>query len=121
MYKTAIVGYKSNNSGGHWWLSDADWRALEEAGWKVNWVKDSPSIKRYGGLDSDGRWIGALATSASRTGLPKKMAVAEFEMVTGQFAADKGCPCCGEPHAFYYSKFEDDEYEIDWDLEDGDW
>lgn len=26
------VTYRSNNSGGDWWLSDADWKALEAYG-----------------------------------------------------------------------------------------
>jgi hypothetical protein len=31
------VEYRSNNSGGSWWLKDEDWKALEAAGWKVIW------------------------------------------------------------------------------------
>lgn len=31
------VKYSSNNSGGDWWLTDEDWRRLEEAGWEVEW------------------------------------------------------------------------------------
>ena len=31
------VEYSSNNSGGGWWLKDEDWKALEAAGWKVEW------------------------------------------------------------------------------------
>ncbi len=31
------VEYSSNNSGGSWWLTDADWKALEDAGWTVVW------------------------------------------------------------------------------------
>lgn len=31
------VKYDSNNSGGHWWLEDKDWEALEKAGWEVEW------------------------------------------------------------------------------------
>ena len=31
------VEYITNNSGGSWWLSDDDWKALEAAGWKVEW------------------------------------------------------------------------------------
>ena len=32
-----LVTYKSNNSGGGWWLDDKDWKALEKAGWHVIW------------------------------------------------------------------------------------
>lgn len=31
------VQYSSNNSGGDWWLSDADWIGLADAGWEVVW------------------------------------------------------------------------------------
>lgn len=31
------IQYSSNNSGGKWWLKDADWAALERAGWEVKW------------------------------------------------------------------------------------
>jgi hypothetical protein len=34
---TVLVKYSSNNSGGSWWLKDADWLALERAGWHVEW------------------------------------------------------------------------------------
>lgn len=33
----SYVEYGSNNSGGEWWLSDEQWRALELAGWEVVW------------------------------------------------------------------------------------
>ncbi len=32
------IEYDSNNSGGGWWLNDTDWKALEEAGWHVDWI-----------------------------------------------------------------------------------
>lgn len=89
------VEYSSNNSGGNWWLSDEDWKNLESAGWVVNWFSEglSPYVK------SD-RFLGALATGATREGLSLDDAVAEFERVTGQDAYAGGCPCCGEPHFF---------------------
>jgi hypothetical protein len=31
------VEYSSNNSGGSWWLKTEDWKALEDAGWNVEW------------------------------------------------------------------------------------
>lgn len=34
---TTKVRYHSNNSGGSWWLTDENWRQLEEAGWAVEW------------------------------------------------------------------------------------
>ena len=32
-----LVQYNSRKSGGSWWLSDKDWKALEGAGWEVEW------------------------------------------------------------------------------------
>ena len=92
------VEYSSNNSGGSWWLKDEDWIALEKAGWKVDWVRDSETHGRYGAKDD--RWLGALATSASREGLSLADAVAEWEKVTGESSTDAGCACCGQPHSF---------------------
>jgi len=57
---TKII-YSSNNSGGHWWLEDEDWKALEEAGWTVEWKKDIPNP--FTGKFEE-RHLGALATSA---------------------------------------------------------
>ena len=95
------VEYNSNNSGGEWWLKDEDWLALEAAGWKVDWCRDdvSPGIR-------DGRFLGALATSATREGLSLQQAVAEWERVTGELSEETGCPCCGQPHSF--SLYDDD-------------
>lgn len=89
------VKYDSNNSGGSWWLDDADWIALEKAGWKVNWVRDEEICGKR-----EDRWLGALATSAEREGLPLMEAVEEWESVTGKCSTEVGCPCCGNPHNF---------------------
>ncbi len=80
-----VVEYNSNNSGG-WWLNDNDWYALEKAGWKVEW--------------REGRWLGALATRATREGLSEKAAIEEWQRVTGEYANTEGCLCCGPPHSF---------------------
>lgn len=102
----ATVEYSSNNSGGSWWLNDDDWKALEAAGWDVEWVKDQDDT--YGDK-ADGRWLGALATRATRTGLSLGEAIEEWERATGQSSNDLGCSCCGTPHSFssddgeYYS------------------
>lgn len=81
------VEYSSNNSGGYWWLTDEDWKNLEKAGWEVDW--------------EEGRRMRALATSAKRYGVSLRVAMAEFEDVTGQSPFDQGCNCCGKPHEFY--------------------
>jgi hypothetical protein len=93
------VEYSSNNSGGSWWLTDRDWQILEEAGWEVDWVRDQ-SDSLFGGSDPT-RFLGSLAMGAKRYGVTVNMAKAEFEMLTGQTADDKGCSCCGQPHNFY--------------------
>lgn len=36
--KTYNVEYSSNNSGGSWWLTPEDWKALEDNGWTVEWL-----------------------------------------------------------------------------------
>jgi hypothetical protein len=86
--------YTSNNSGGHWWLKDEDWFNLAAAGWTVSWIAES---EFYGGR---GSWLGALAREATRD-LPEAQAIAEFERITGQYAGEEGCSCCGEPHYFH--------------------
>ena len=79
-----MIIYQSNNSGGYWWLTDQDWLALEAAGWKVKWYRDQRDMQRY--LDSDGSCLGALACSATRSGLSLNASIAEFERITGKSA-----------------------------------
>jgi hypothetical protein len=95
------VKYSSNNSGGSWWLSDEDWLNLEKAGWKVQWYRNDPHMKQWVDEPDNGRFLGALASNATREGLSLKMAIAEWEDITGESAYDEGCRCCGEPHSFY--------------------
>lgn len=104
---TVEVTYSSNNSGGSWWLSDTDWLALEQAGWDVAWVRDYADTRLAKG--TDGRWLGALATSATRKGSNPSDVVAEWERITGQKASEEGCNCCGPPHSFNYTD-EEGEY-----------
>lgn len=93
--KLKLFRYSSNNSGGRWWLKDKDWKALERNGWKVEWAK------KGGFMVQNGRYLGALATSAKKKFYSEGEAVAEWERITGQSADDQGCPCCGQPHNFY--------------------
>jgi len=94
------VEYSSNNSGGSWWLSDSDWKALEDAGWDVDWFKDDD-------YHSGDRFLDGLASRASKTleapseGLAENWAIAEWEEITGEYSEDSGCSCCGPPHYFY--------------------
>lgn len=94
------LSYSSNNSGGDWWLTDANWKALEDAGWKVDWFKDEESGKQW--VDKDGRWLGALASSATLETDDFEQGVYDWESITGQRAADEGCNCCGSPHSFSF-------------------
>lgn len=95
------VEYSHNNSGGRWWLTDADWKALEAAGWKVAWYKDQD--RKFLRPDPDGRWLGALASEARKDDASSlKEAVAEWERVTGKSSTDAGCACCGQPHSFTF-------------------
>jgi hypothetical protein len=95
-----LYTYSSNNSGGSWWLSDEDWYALEAAGWKVDWYRDRES-SIFGGADASGRWLGALASSASKEFSSYDEAAAEWEGITGQSLDEEGCECCGAPHYIY--------------------
>lgn len=94
------VEYDSNNSGGSWWLTDENWKALEAAGWEVEWYANKESDGVFGGLYKGGRFLGALASKATRNGLALMDAVEEWERVTGESSTSAGCPCCGPPHSF---------------------
>jgi len=119
---TSYVEYSSNNSGGHWWLTDKNWRALEAAGWKILWCIQSvqydskgdiiyeedgspklePADKDWTQPGPDGRWLGALATKAFKPGVTSlRKAVAEWQRITKQNPSAEGCRCCGNPHNFY--------------------
>lgn len=98
------VEYDSNNSGGHWWLKDEHWKALETAGWEVRWYATEGD--RIFKADEDGRWLGALASHATRHGLTLREAAEEWERVTGESSTEAGCACCGQPHSF--TEYDDD-------------
>lgn len=122
------VEYSTNNSGGRWWLGDDDWRKLEVSGWEVVWgglwfcnsrysmqapaegaeqphtADDCPGHRRYASYEeavaSGDRWLGGLATEASKEFASVEDAIREFESITGQDASAEGCNCCGPPHSF---------------------
>lgn len=95
-----LVEYSSNNSGGQWWLSDKDWKRLEKAGWKVEWYRDNPPFGDTASLHK-GRFLGALASRATREAKSLQEAIEEWEEITGQDPNDEGCSCCGNPHNFW--------------------
>ena len=98
---SVTVEYHSHNSGGDWWLTDDDWRNLEAAGWNVAWMKDVLA-EQWPRADENGRWLGALATSATKEVADPQEAIDEWQSVTGQDPAAEGCNCCGSPHSFEY-------------------
>lgn len=99
-----IVIYDSNNSGGGWWLSDADWVALHDAGWQLdNHHNGTWSIDPR----ADGnRYLGALACTARKdfpTDDPyeaERLAIVEWRSIVNQDPDEEGCACCGQPHSF---------------------
>lgn len=82
-----LIEYDSNNSGGSWWLTDQDWKLLEDNGWKVAW-------------HPGGRRNGSLARSAKGNFEDPGQAMRRFEEITGADVTDDGCNCCGAPHSF---------------------
>lgn len=95
------VEYISNNSGGRWWLKDDQWKALEAAGWVVEWFANQEP-RTFFGPDENGRWLGALAKSAILECETPTDAIRSFEAATGLDASAEGCNCCGPPHAFHW-------------------
>jgi hypothetical protein len=87
MEVSMTIAYRSNNSGGSWWLTKEDWKKLETAGWKVEWL--------------DGHWLDAPATRATREGLTEREAIEEWARVLRMDPHEEGCSCCGKPHNFY--------------------
>ncbi len=87
------IEYSSNNSGGQWWLKDEHWKALEDRGWTVKWVKKDPE-------ETTDRFMGALAMYASKEFEAVREALLEFEEITGAQVSEEGCNCCGPPHSF---------------------
>jgi hypothetical protein len=94
-----LFKYSSNNSGGSWWVTDEGWKALEVAGWTVNWTVNEKHIGQKKGAD---RWLGALATSAEKELGSLQEAITEFESASGANFSDEGCNCCGPPHDMSY-------------------
>jgi len=119
-----LIEYRSNNSGGNWWLSDKNWQDLEAAGWYVEWggkffcassYEKIPEGKEDCGLGEkcpghrkaendeeaeDMRWLGCLAHTATKEFVDVKEGLQEFERITGLDISDEGCNCCGAPHTF---------------------
>lgn len=82
----SYIEFSETNSGGSFWLSEKDYEALFAAGWTGEGIYPE---SRY-----DGRRL-------QRRGLSRRMALAEFEDVTGWSPYEEGCGCCGQPFNFY--------------------
>ncbi len=98
----SAVAYSANNSGGSWWLTDDHWRALEAAGWIVEWEAQKNDRFLPARPDANGniRWLGALARGATINGVTMAEAIASWEKATGLTSTSLGCGCCGPPHSF---------------------
>ena len=100
------VTYSTNNSGGSYWLTGEDWVNLEDAGWVVEWEKPR---------DDEPFAYSAYIDNVESV----DVAVAKWEHVTKERAADPGCSCCGPPHSFYadqggYWDGRDEDDDDDW-------
>lgn len=74
---------------------------MEIAGWKVDWYKDRlPTGDVWDSILNNGRFLGTLATEASKDFETPTEAMKEFELITKQDITDGGCNCCGAPHSF---------------------
>jgi hypothetical protein len=105
-----LFKYSSNNSGGSWWISDEGWKALEAAGWTVNWCVDEKHLGQRKGTE---RWLSALATSAEKELGSLQDAITELEFATGANFSDEGCNCCGPPHNMFYTDEEGAHHYVD--------
>lgn len=89
--------YSANNSGGVDWLDDKDWQALEDGGWVID--KEFLIGGRYHDAEKDF----PVENEDDAIELAKR----DFNRLTGQWADDEGCPCCGPPHNFYRTWYGD--------------
>ncbi len=116
MEKNVLVEYSTNNSGGSDWLSESDWKKLEEAGWRLygfdNFVYTDKGEHEYDeeGLPKRKGVVPAQANYAWKWFDARDKAVREFEELTGQDATAEGCNCCGAPHTFWFYEGEERNY-----------
>lgn len=96
------IKYRSNNSGGSWWLTDQQWQALEDAGWTVEWggYIDEGEPRPTKASEVQNRFLGAIATDCSIELPTIREAILSWEQAAGVSAAVEGCNCCGPPHNF---------------------
>lgn len=103
------VKYRALKSGAVNWLSDRDWKQLEEAGWKVHWISKDPDYQKLHEegkvLIVEGRLHGSLANEAEKCFSSIGEAMREFQKITGLSVTEEGCDHCGPPHIFEWLEF----------------
>lgn len=87
----SYIEMRENNSGGNFWLTKEHYDALFAAGWEGE------------GINPENRYDGRRLINRK---LSKRMALAQFEDITGYSPYEEGCGCCGEPFPFY--EYDDD-------------
>ena len=102
------VTLRQNNSGGSYWLSQAQFDALVADGWKPDPHPSGLSFKK----DKDANL--QLDVPVADEDAAITIAKIEFARVTGQDPNDIGCTCCGPPFSFdtWQDKWEDEEEEV---------
>ena len=105
------VEYSTNNSGGNYWLTKEDWRALQDAGWLImDWDNSVYDEKGQYVPDENGLPMVSHPADLDKAHYAFKLfdniqeALVEFEKLTGQNVSDEGCNCCGAPHSFTWGK-----------------
>lgn len=81
----SYIKFSENNSGGSFWLTKKNYDDLIAAGWTGEGILPD----RYSGRE------------LKRTGVSKRVALAEFQDITGWSPYEEGCECCGQPFNFY--------------------
>lgn len=92
------MGYirmRENNSGGDFWLTQEHYEKLFALGWEGE------------GVDPSNRYEGRVLINRT---LSPRMALAQFEDVTGYSPDEEGCGCCGQP--FYFVQYDDNDNPI---------
>lgn len=92
----SYISMRENNSGGSFWLTQKHYEDLFALGWEGE------------GVDPNDRYTGRVLINRV---LSKRMALAQFEDVTGYSPDEEGCGCCGQPFNFYEY---DDEGKMIW-------
>lgn len=91
----SYIKMRENNSGGSFWLTEQNYKDLFALGWEGE------------GIDPTNRYDGRVLINRV---LSKRMALAQFEDVTGYSPDEEGCECCGQP--FYFVEYDDEDNPI---------